>query len=86
VLDVDLFSIGQFQPADASYQVFEEQGDGRYIRLVCRDGKVVGANLFGDTGLAGVVKAAVEEGTQLLELNQLRARFPTLEERCCGEG
>jgi len=69
VLDVDLFSIGQFQPGDGSYQVLEEQaGEGTYLRLVCRDGKIVGANLYGDTALSGEVKTAVEEGTQLDEL------------------
>ena len=85
VLDVDLFSIGQVQPADGSYDLFEEQGDGTYFRLVCRDGAVVGANLYGDTSLAGEVKIAVEQGTQLQELDAaILERFPRLLEQCGG--
>ncbi|MBN1946811.1 MAG: FAD-dependent oxidoreductase [Bradymonadales bacterium] len=60
VLEVDLFSIGQFQPEDASYTVVEESEEGVYRRFVCRDGTMVGANLYGDTGLAGSVKEAIE--------------------------
>jgi nitrite reductase (NADH) large subunit len=87
VLDVDLFSIGQFQPQDGSYQLFEEERDGVYTRLVCRDGQLVGANLYGDTALAGSVKTAVEEGTQLAELHQVLERFPGLADLCWqGEG
>jgi len=83
VLDVDLFSIGQFQPSDGSYQVLEEQREGVYYRLVCRDGRLVGANLYGETSLSGEVKTAVEEGTQIRELPQaLLGRFPKLLE--CG--
>jgi nitrite reductase (NADH) large subunit len=79
VLDVDLFSIGDFEPRDGSYRVVEQQADGIYRRLVCRDGQLVGANLYGDTSLSGVIKTAVEEGTQLSELPaSLLDRFPSL--------
>jgi NAD(P)H-nitrite reductase large subunit len=78
VLDVAMFSIGQFQRSDASFRVFEHQTPGAYYRLVCRDGKLVGANLFGDNGLAGAVKKAIEEGRQLAECRSLLERFPNL--------
>jgi nitrite reductase (NADH) large subunit len=79
VLDVDLFSIGDFDPKDGSYHVVEQQRDGIYQRLVCRDGQLVGANLFGDTSCSGEIKTAVEEGTQLRELpSVLTERFPGL--------
>ncbi len=82
VLDVDLFSIGEFTPRDGSYRMLEEQQDGRYIRLVCRDGKLLGANLYGDARLARQVQEAVEKGTQLKELPELLAQVPGLAEAC----
>jgi len=42
VLGVELFSIGQIHPEDASYRVFEENG-GRYACYVFRDTRLVGA-------------------------------------------
>ena len=75
VLDVDLYSIGQIRPEDGSYRVHEEEGDGTYRRLVCRDGKLVGAVLFGDTALAGEVRQAVESGVQLKEVDALSGCF-----------
>jgi nitrite reductase (NADH) large subunit len=85
VLDVDLFSIGQFEPADGSYDLFEEEGPGTYLRLVCRDGQLVGANLYGDTALAGSVKTAVERQTQLAELpGEILERFARLAESCAA--
>jgi len=71
VLDVHLFSIGEFQPRDASYEVQEDLKDGVYRRLVCRDGRLVGANLFGDIDLAGEIKEAVETGKRLQELGEI---------------
>ncbi len=78
VLDVDLYSIGEFRPGDGSYLVSEYEGDGVYRRLVCRDGKLVGAVLYGDTTLAGEVRQAVESGVQLKEVEALSS--------CCDEG
>lgn len=78
VLGIDLFSIGDFLPADASYLVVERTDAERYVRLVTRDGRLVGANLLGDTSLAGSLKGWIESGTQLAELVELCARFPEL--------
>ena len=83
VLDVNLFSIGRFQPPDASYDVFEEDEEGSYRRLVVRDGRIVGANLYGDTELAVLVKDAVENGVQVAELPELLERLPRFS-RFCG--
>jgi NAD(P)H-nitrite reductase large subunit len=52
------------------------QGDGTTLRLVCRDGKLVGANLYGDTTLAAAIKSAIESGTRLAEATDLTARLP----------
>jgi len=71
VLDVDLFSIGAFQPDDGSSQVLEKLGKGTYQRLVCLDGRLTGAVLYGDTTLANLVKEVVESGSQVLESTPL---------------
>ena len=67
VLDVDVFSIGGFEADDGSFTVFEGRADRSYRRIVCRDGRIVGANLVGDTGLANLVREAVESGAQIAE-------------------
>lgn len=82
VIDTDVFSIGQFQPPDASFAVLEEETDGRYMRFVCRDGRLLGAVLFGDTSLAGTIKDAVEQKTQVLQLTQLTEAIPGLRDLC----
>jgi len=78
VLDVDLFSIGSIQPEDASTLLLEGAGEGRYWGLFCRDGQIVGAALYGDTGDAGLLKEAVESGRRLPELGKLCERYPAL--------
>jgi len=60
VLGVDLVSIGKFEPEDGSYQVVEEAEDGRYMRFVFRDSRLVGAILMGDASIATALKKAVE--------------------------
>lgn len=59
-------------------QVRLRDGDGAYQRFVVRDGVLVGANLYGDTGLANVVREAVESGGQLAEQSELLAAVPEL--------
>lgn len=78
VLDVDLFSIGEFTPRDGSYAVLEEGEGAHYRRLVCRDGILVGANLYGDTSLAQLCKEAVESAAQLATQRELVERAPEL--------
>ena len=80
VLDVDLFSIGVVHPEDGSYLEFEDRSGGAYRRLLCRDGRIVGAVLFGDTSLANDVRDAIEGGTQLAELSTLGERISALGE------
>jgi nitrite reductase (NADH) large subunit len=62
VLGLDLWSIGQFEPDDGSYRVFEYEPDGRYFRFVFRDGVLVGSILLGDTTISSGVKKKIEEG------------------------
>lgn len=61
VLGLDLFSIGQIMPEDASFQVIDQEAEGRYSRFVFHDDRLVGAILLGDTRLMSATKKAVEE-------------------------
>ncbi len=78
VLDVDLFSIGQLGLPDASYQLIEEENDGAYRALVCRDSQILGAALVGDTSLASLLTDAIKAEAQLPELPELLGHFPQL--------
>jgi nitrite reductase (NADH) large subunit len=76
--DVDVYSVGQFEPTDGSYRVVERQAKGTYIRLVCHDGKLVGANLYGDTTMANMVAEAIEKGTSLGAMPHFTEKYPEL--------
>jgi len=60
VLQLELFSIGQIEPVDGSYDTIEKQADGQYFRFVFHDSHLVGAILLGDAKLATQVKKAIE--------------------------
>lgn len=62
VLGVDMLSIGQFEPEDASYTVLEDENHGVYRRFVLHDGRLTGAILLGDTSSAARIKQAIEHG------------------------
>jgi len=83
VLDVDLFSIGQIQPTDASSRLFEVLEDGNYRGLVCHDGQIVGAILYGDMQLIAPMQRAVEQGQRFQETVELTAHFPGLQQATC---
>ncbi len=74
VLGIDLFSIGQFDPLDASYEAYDHEGENTYSRFVFRDGLLVGAILLGDAALTAPVKSAVEGKT---DLSGLLAKRPS---------
>ena len=80
VLDVDLFSIGQIQPTDASTRLFEVLEGGSYRGLACHDGQVVGAVLYGDMQLIAPMQKAVEQGLRILETDELITYFPGLQQ------
>lgn len=65
VLGVELFSIGQIHPEDASYQSVEDGTPTTYRLLVLRDCRLVGAILVGETSLAPQLKALIESQTCL---------------------
>jgi nitrite reductase (NADH) large subunit len=78
VLDVDLFSCGQIHQEDASITLHEQERDGVYRALFCRDGQIAGAVLYGDTRHAGLLKEMVESGRQITEFPELATMFPQL--------
>jgi nitrite reductase (NADH) large subunit len=82
VVGVDLFSIGEFDPRDGSYDVVERAAGDSYLRFVIHDGALVGANLYGDTSLAGLTKEAVESARQLVAAGELLAAVPELRQYC----
>lgn len=60
VLQLELFSVGQIEPVDGSYETIENEGDRGFFSFVFRDTHLVGAILLGDAKLASRVKKAIE--------------------------
>jgi nitrite reductase (NADH) large subunit len=60
VLEVELFSIGQIEAEDASYDTVDQEKDDKFYRFVFRDSHLVGAILLGDTKLATGIKKSIE--------------------------
>lgn len=79
VLDIELFSIGQVHPTDASSRLFEVLEGDSYRGLICHDGQIVGAVLYGDMQLIAPMQKAVEEGLRIQESDKLTAYFPDLQ-------
>jgi nitrite reductase (NADH) large subunit len=67
VLGLDMFSIGQVNPEDASFRACDIEAEGSYCRFVIHDNRLVGAVLLGDTKLTATVKEAVEGKKDLSE-------------------
>lgn len=68
VLDLEMFSIGQIQPLDGSYEVVEQQTDSGYLRFVFHDSHMIGGILLGDAQDAPRVKKAIEGRTDFSRL------------------
>lgn len=81
VLEVELFSIGQLGLPDASYELIETGNEEAYRALVCRDNRILGAALLGDTSLASLLTDAINQETQLSEMPEILTSFPALQER-----
>ena len=76
VMDVDLFSIGQIEATDGSYSTYEHETETTYVRILCQDSTLKGAALYGDTTSALAIKEAIENQTQLGDLDQLGDNVP----------
>lgn len=77
VLRVELFSIGQIEPVDGSYEIIEKEVESKFFEFVFRDSHLVGAILLGDAGLAAGVKKAVESK---MDFSGLLAKHPSASE------
>ena len=86
VLGLDLFSIGQVEPDDASFEVIEEEADGRYARFLFRDSHLAGAILLGDTSLTAAVKKAVESKSDFSGLLGMRPGAPDVLAHLAAKG
>jgi nitrite reductase (NADH) large subunit len=78
VLGFDLFSVGQIEPEDASFEVVEEASAGNYFRFIFRDNRLIGTILLGDTALTAQTKAAVEQKTDFSKLLRQRPTVPDI--------
>jgi len=67
VLDTNVLSVGEFAADDEAIRVVERQDGKSAVRLVLRGKVLVGANLYGDTGLDSLVSQAIESAVPLTE-------------------
>ena len=77
VLGVSLFSVGEIEAKDGSYQVIGREQDGNYARFFFRDSHLVGAILIGDTHLAAPSLRFVKER---IDASGVLARRPSANE------
>lgn len=63
VLGIDMVSIGIVMPEDGSYQVFEQDTDGKYLQFIFHDSYLLGALMIGDTTLTAAAKTSIEKKT-----------------------
>lgn len=68
VLDIDLVSIGKFEPDDGSFDVVESDTDDCYCRFVFHDGCMVGCVLLGEAAAGPLAKKAIETGRSFADL------------------
>ncbi len=79
VLGVNLFSVGEIELKDGSYQSIACENDGEYRRFLFRDGHLVGAILIGDTHLASTALRAVKDHA---DASGLLAGSPHVDDVC----
>jgi len=77
VLGVNLFSVGEIEAKDGSYQVVARENDGNYMRFLFRDSHLVGAILIGDTRLAA---ASLRFAKERVDASRILARRPNVED------
>ncbi len=85
VLDVNLFSIGNFNACDGSCLSIEEETDAEYSYILFRDSKIEGAVLYGNTSRSALIKTAIEEKISvpgsIIRNNELNGVFEFLSEQ-----
>jgi nitrite reductase (NADH) large subunit len=86
VVAVNVASMGEFMAQGPDEQVVEHEQGGEHLRLVLRDGQLVGVNLLGDAHLASELGAAVERGALRDDLLPLGERYPMLRAALAAQG
>ncbi len=71
VTGIEMYSAGDFAPADGGEEiVLRDPGRGVYRKLAVRDGRLVGAVLFGDASDGGWYSDLIRTGTPIAELRR----------------
>ena len=70
VSGVPVFSVGDFEGAGAETIVLTDEASGAYRKLVVRDGRLVGAVLFGDTADALWYRDLIASGASITAIRQ----------------
>lgn len=65
VLDIDVFSIGEINPEDASYLTLSRQDEESYLYMVIRDQQLVGSIAIGYKTITHKIKKLVEQKIRL---------------------
>ena len=65
ILGAPVFSMGEFEDEDAEAILLEDEIAASYRKLVIRDGRLIGAILFGDTGEALWYRELISSGTSV---------------------
>jgi nitrite reductase (NADH) large subunit len=79
VSGVNVFSAGAFlEPGKSDVITLEDQGAQTYKKLVIRDGKLIGAVLFGDTVDGSWYFDLIRSGTDVSQLRDILAFGPAL--------
>jgi len=79
VSGVNVFSAGEFfDTVEGDILILEDEGEGTYRKLVIRDGRLVGAVLFGDTADASWYLDLIRTGADITPLRDVLAFGPAL--------
>lgn len=80
VTGIDLFSAGDFAEGDGRENIlFRDPARGVYKRLVLKDGKLIGAVLYGDTGDGGWFHKLIKDGADISEMRDTLIFGPTFQ-------
>lgn len=72
VVELPVLSVGRFEVETPGDRIVEHAEQARLVRILLRDGRVVGGNLVGDPALADVLRRAVQERLPLAAVPELR--------------
>ena len=77
VLELELFSIGQIEAEDGSFETIDSETDDSFFRFVFHDNHLVGSILLGDAKISAKVKNALDSK---FDFSDLLERHPVAKE------